>query len=665
MKKWIPWMLVGVFALELLAALRPKKDKPDTFAVNEFGRLPVLLNGRVQPLDSVGRNALLVLRGTTSVPLEGNGAKGAWGPFDQLAKDGEMSERKWYQFGKHPKRLKPSAWMAEVLCNPTLADTRYTFLIHHPDLLGELSLKDKGVERSGLRFYTYNDLAPHLMLIEKEARHVGTTTKQEHRNTYQKSVLALHRSLQVYLGLKNSLKPERSADFEREVETLRRIMGEGYKAVQQQQAGQDYNKEVFERFLALAEPYAGIAQQVQMAQQMSMQQGFPFLVPPWSSGLKSDDWQHVSTSLMDAVRSGDIHPAIGYYAAMSSAFGAGNVGEFNRHVASYKEWMAKSFQPELKKGREEFYFHGYLPFYRSMMIYVFALLLAAASWLNFSPTLSKAAFWLTALAFGIHTSGLVFRMWLEWRPPVTNLYSSAIFVGWGAVMLGLFLERLWRNGIGSFTASAIGFVTLIIAHHLSLDGDTMEMMRAVLDTNFWLATHVTSITIGYASTFLAGFLAMVYLLRGLFTRTLDAELSKSLARMVYGIVCFATLFSFVGTILGGIWADQSWGRFWGWDPKENGALLIVLWNATILHARWGGYIKERGLMNMALIGNIVTAWSWFGVNMLGIGLHSYGFMDQAFKWLVAFAASQAALVILGLVPLQYWRSFRPDCAGGT
>lgn len=665
MKKWIPWLLVGVFALELLAALRPKQDKPGTFAANEFGRLPVLLNGRVQPLDSVGRNALLVLRGTTSVPLEGNGANGAWGAFDQLAKDGGMTERKWYQFSKHPKRLKPAAWILEVLCNPAVADTRHAFLVHHPDLLGELSLKEKGVERSGLRFYTFNDLAPHLLLIEKEARHIGTTTKQEHRNTYQKSVMSLHRSLQVYLGLKNSLKPERTADFEREVETFRRIMGEGYSAVQKQQAGQDYNKEIFERFLMLAEPYAGIAQQVQMAQQMSLQQGFPFLVPPWSAGRKSDDWQHVSASLMDAVRSGDIHPAVGHYAAMSSAFSAGNVAEFNRHVAGYREWLAKSFQPELKKGREEFYFHGYLPFYRSMMIYVFALLLAAVSWLNFSSTLNKAAFWLTGLAFLVHTSGLVFRMYLEWRPPVTNLYSSAIFVGWGAVMLGLFLERLWRNGIGSFTASAIGFVTLIIAHHLSLDGDTMEMMRAVLDTNFWLATHVTSITIGYSSTFLAGFLAMVYLLRGVLTKSLDNELAKSLARMVYGIVCFATLFSFVGTILGGIWADQSWGRFWGWDPKENGALLIVLWNATILHAKWGGYIKERGLMNMALLGNIVTAWSWFGVNMLGIGLHSYGFMDAAFKWLMTFNASQLLLIALGSLPLKYWRSFRADCAGGT
>jgi cytochrome c biogenesis factor len=158
--------------------------------------------------------------------------------------------------------------------------------------------------------------------------------------------------------------------------------------------------------------------------------------------------------------------------------------------------------------------------------------------------------------------------------------------------------------------------------------------------------------------FVAGLLATIYIVRGFFTRTLTATTAQALGRMVYGIVCFATLFSFVGTILGGIWADQSWGRFWGWDPKENGALLIVLWNATILHARWGGMIKERGLMAMAIFGNIVTSFSWFGVNMLGIGLHSYGWMDKAFPWLMAFDASQVVLIVLALLPSRFWASFR-------
>ena len=143
------------------------------------------------------------------------------------------------------------------------------------------------------------------------------------------------------------------------------------------------------------------------------------------------------------------------------------------------------------------------------------------------------------------------------------------------------------------------------------------------------------------------FRSLLHILRGAFTRSLDAEAAAALTRMTYGVTCFALLFNVTGTVLGGIWADQSWGRFWGWDPKENGALLIVIWNALILHARWGGLVRARGLMNLAIFGNIVTAFSWFGVNMLGVGLHSYGFMDAAFKWLMMFNASQLFLIALG------------------
>jgi ABC-type transport system involved in cytochrome c biogenesis permease subunit len=252
------------------------------------------------------------------------------------------------------------------------------------------------------------------------------------------------------------------------------------------------------------------------------------------------------------------------------------------------------------------------------------------------------------------------------------------------MVLGLVLERIYRVGIGNIVASFAGFITLLIAHNLAIGGDTMEMLRAVLDTNFWLATHVVVVTLGYASTFVAGLLAITYIFLGVLTpllkeklgaRTAAAssgpkitkaattaasqmEIGKALTKMIYGIVCFATLFSFVGTVLGGIWADQSWGRFWGWDPKENGALLIVLWNAIILHARWGGMVRDRGIANMAVFGNIITSFSWFGVNMLGIGLHSYGFMDAAFKWLMLFVGSQVAIIALGMLPLRLWCSFR-------
>jgi len=182
----------------------------------------------------------------------------------------------------------------------------------------------------------------------------------------------------------------------------------------------------------------------------------------------------------------------------------------------------------------------------------------------------------------------------------------------------------------------------------------------VLDTNFWLATHVTCITIGYSATFVAGFLGWGYIGAGVLTSRLQKEQQKELSQMIYGIVCFAMLFSFTGTVLGGIWADQSWGRFWGWDPKENGALLIVLWNALILHARWGGLVKQRGIAVLAVGGNMVTGWSWFGTNQLGVGLHAYGFNDTLALALTIFWIINLIFIGMGLLPLRLWLSFRPQ-----
>ena len=205
-------------------------------------------------------------------------------------------------------------------------------------------------------------------------------------------------------------------------------------------------------------------------------------------------------------------------------------------------------------------------------------------------------------------------------------------------------------------AAVMGFVTLIIAHHLSFQGDTLEMMQAVLDSNFWLSTHVVTITLGYSAAFVLGLLGHIYIFKAVFGKSFSQETEASLYRLMMGVASFALLLSTVGTILGGIWADQSWGRFWGWDPKENGALLIVLWLAVMFHARLAGMVKGRGIAVMAVVANIVTSFSWFGVNMLGVGLHSYGFMDSMFQWLVGFVFVEILVIWIGLTPRRMWGS---------
>ena len=360
-----------------------------------------------------------------------------------------------------------------------------------------------------------------------------------------------------------------------------------------------------------------------------------------------------------------VDPVILKYENLASAYRNQNFRDFNQIVSELYKITTRRAGPTASALSFEKTFNGFEPFYRSAIAYVLAFICASLSWLlipnadnrrkKSMQALRDSAYYLTFIVFICHTFGLAARMWIEGRPPVTNLYSSALFIGWASVLLCLATEKYIRLGIASAMGSLIGFGSLVIAHSLSLDsslnpsGDTMEMMRAVLDSNFWLATHVVCITIGYSTTYLAGFLGIAYVFYHIgciiFSKP-ENKMRKTLDSMIFGITCFSLLFSLVGTVLGGIWADQSWGRFWGWDAKENGALLIVIWNALLLHARFSGIAKTRGLATIAIFGNVVTSWSWFGTNMLGVGLHSYGFMDKAFDYLMMFILSQ--MIFIGL-----------------
>jgi ABC-type transport system involved in cytochrome c biogenesis permease subunit len=562
------------------AALLPRTEVPG-FDLDAFARLPVLEGGRVKPLDSVARNALLVIRGTQSFQDETG------------------------------KTVGPREWLLDVLFRPEVADNQPVFQIDDPDVLGLM-----GMPQTSQRRFPFTALTPHLQAIEQQER-AARQVESALRNRFQSAIVNLYDRAYLYYRIKNTLQ----------------ISGSPGLLIELASATQ---------------PNA--AQRHQALAQLAY---FRPAVPVAGKG--SEAWRNVGEALR-ATAQGEPDPALAPWGRVAVAWHAQDATSFNRAVADLGALAqgAVARAPEIRRVSDEVTFNRAQPFYSGIVIYVLALLVVFVSWLKWPEVLRPAAFGLFVGGAIVHTLGLVSRIALQGRPPVTNLYSSAVFVGWVAVIVGLVLERMYRRGFATAVASFTGFATLIIAHHLSTDGDTMEMMRAVLDSNFWLGTHVITITIGYAGTFLAGAIAIGWALREHLARRIDPSLSKVLSSMVYGVICFALFFSFLGTVLGGIWADQSWGRFWGWDPKENGALLIVLWNAIILHARWGGFVRERGIMAMAIFGNVITSLSWFGVNMLGVGLHSYGFMDKAFWALTGFCASQLVLMAVALLPRRFW-----------
>lgn len=579
-RKLVPW-LAGALALvgAGLALVPPRPQRG--FDVDAFGRLPVLEGGRVKPVDSVARNALLMIRGAQSFHHEG-------------------------------RDVGPDEWLLDVLFRPQVADAQPIFQIDDPEVLGLL-----GLEPTQRRF-AFDALAPHLEKIERQATQAEQIDPKQ-RTRFQGAVANLAQRIFLYFRLKNTIQ----------------ISGSPGLLIELAVAGAP----------GTAQRHAALA---------SIAYFRPVLPAPASP---PEAWRSTGEALV-AASSGRPDPALGAWGRVGISWTMQDPGSFDRNVAELRG-LAAAAAPRLedvRKVEHEVLFNRAQPFYTGMVVYVLAMLLVFASWLRWGEVLRSAAYGLLVAGAIVHTLGLVSRVVLQGRPPVTNLYSSAVFVGWGAVVLGIVLERIYRRGFGTAVAAASGFASLIVAHHLTGSGDTMEMMRAVLDSNFWLATHVVTITIGYSGTFLAGAIAIGWAAREHLASRRDPATGRSLSAMVYGVICFALFFSFLGTVLGGIWADQSWGRFWGWDPKENGALLIVLWNAIILHARWGGFVRERGIMAMAIFGNVITSLSWFGVNMLGVGLHSYGFMDKAFWALSAFIASQLVLMGLALLPRGFWRT---------
>ena len=611
MKKIIYTLVYGIATLVILGGLRSSKVDSD-FDLAAFAELPVQVGGRIKPLDSVARNTLLILSGRQKVVTD------------------------------EGLNLSPIQWFIDLTMRPEVADTYPIFKIEFPDDLGLVGLAEQGE-----RYYSFNELLP----FSEELRrlHGEINPAPELRSPYEKQIADINNGLMRYHRVMHSLHPvggaERLDRLVDEYQSYLATIQPGMVELRKQQAGEEFDAALLKRFITFADDYLKLSTTAYLR-----------VVPPPPPVELLEDWKNIGLELLDVMKDDPLSPYVTSYASLTMAYRSGDAEQFNREVSELRERFIADFPDDISRVHYERVFNGLQPFYISMQLYVLIFLAVCISWLRWPKELAKAAFGVLVLAFLIHTFGLLSRMYIQGRPPVTNLYSSAVFVGWGAVLLGIFIEKFFKNGIGAAMASLVGFCTLIIAHHLAMTGDTLEMMRAVLDSNFWLATHVVIITFGYSAIFLAGALAILFVLLGVFSSRFNKDTARSLSAMVYGIICFGTLFSLVGTILGGIWADQSWGRFWGWDPKENGALMIVIMGAIYLHARWGGICKDRGLMALAIWGNIITAWSWFGTNMLPVGLHSYGRMDSAYAWLIGFVLVQLVLTATALLPWRFWRS---------
>jgi ABC-type transport system involved in cytochrome c biogenesis permease subunit len=650
--RFLPWLVGGAAVLYLAVAAAPATDPADGMHLQEFAVIPAVADGRVKPLDSVARTALTQV--SNHQTFKDEDGKGNFGPEQPAIK-----------------------WLLDAMVTNTKSphddrpgDRHPVFRVDNGDLELFLGLPHKP---EFLR-YSVEELAPRWQALAEKADAISHKPEKT-RSLFEQKLYDLAEHLQIYMNLTEWKTPlivppqgeakewqslkDGLADAEvfhvRNPE-LRKLLG-----LEDRPDGGRYSINDFAAHAGELDAAAQAASQRfrDKNKDFDALSDFDKSVLDLEFGLQS--FLALKDAPVDKVveLKDPKHPATLALWKILNAYKKNDAQAFNAEVAAYRQWLDENRPADMRGAGFETFFNNFAPFFQCAVLYVLVFILTVMSWIVFTRPLNRAALALAVVTLVVHTFALGARMYILNRPFVfvINLYSTAIFIGWVCLIVGLVVERVFRVGIGLFVASVIGFLTMVIAHNLAA-GDTLEMMRAVLDTNFWLATHVTSVNIGYAATMFTGVLGAAFILLGTLTTRLDRGLVKLLGDVTYGVLCFATLMSFIGTVLGGIWADQSWGRFWGWDPKENGALMIVIWNALVLHARWGGMVKQRGVAVLALFGNIVTIWSWFGVNLLGVGLHSYGFTKGVLFWVTTGIFIHLGLILVGgLVPLRFWRSY--------
>lgn len=248
-----------------------------------------------------------------------------------------------------------------------------------------------------------------------------------------------------------------------------------------------------------------------------------------------------------------------------------------------------------------------------------------------------AALALSLGSIGFQLFGFFCRIVLAGRPPVSNMYETVIWVAFMSSVFALALELIYRRGVILLAGSLVSAMGLVLADQLPLALDPkISPLVPVLRSNYWLTIHVLTIVSSYAAGTLAWGLGNVSLALLAFGHPGRQGL-KTLSQFTYRALQIAVLLLAAGTFLGGWWAAESWGRFWGWDAKEVWALIALVCYVIPLHAKWIGWVRDFGLAVSAVLCYSGIVMAWYGVNfVLGTGLHSYG-VGSGGPWWVFWA----------------------------
>ena len=365
---------------------------------------------------------------------------------------------------------------------------------------------------------------------------------------------------------------------------------------------------------------------------------------------------------------------------MANAYVKGDSFAFGRAANQLRDGLRQlspKIYPEESQLRLEYFYNHWDGFYRAAWCYGIALLLLAIA--HFRGAIPHAArraeateapgkrsylkiagVILAIAGLLFHASGIAMRCLIAGRPPVTNMYESIIWVSFAVSFFGMIFFARYRTPVYLLAALPVSLVALLLVHQMPIAmPSSIDPLVPVLRDNFWLTIHVLTITLSYAAFALAMGFGHILLFR--YARNpVSARADQSMHFWLYRVLQLGVILLAAGTILGGVWANYSWGRFWGWDPKETWALIALLCYILTLHGRLAGWWTQFGLVVASVVCFLAVLMAWYGVNfVLGKGLHSYGFGIGGENYVGGFVIADLLFVAFAIWRYRSTKSPRP------
>lgn len=312
--------------------------------------------------------------------------------------------------------------------------------------------------------------------------------------------------------------------------------------------------------------------------------------------------------------------------------------------------LGKAEPAEARAVELEVFYDRHDPWMKTAIFYGLALMFFGVSRLILKSPMVIAALVCTTLGMAEHITGVILRVLILDRAPVSNTFEALLWMGLVGILIGLFAQLLnKRKGWYLFAGIAAAFVSVLFAGLVPLT-DRTNSLPAVLRSNFWLIIHVLTIVASYGVLAVSSVLGHAYLIKDVILNKRDDNAKKGSAALIvqtYRTIQVGLILLTAGTILGGVWAAESWGRFWGWDPKETWALISILTYFAVLHARYVRWLEDFGMAASAVLGLVVIVWTFYGVNyVMASGLHSYGFGAGGEFWVGLWAVLELVFLLV-------------------